>query len=165
MRRVMVLGAPGSGKSTLARRIGAMLDIRVFHLDRFYHRAGWRPPPPGEFAADVAKIAALPTWIIDGNYPGTANLRRRVADTIVYLDVPRGRAFARVVRRTVIGWGRQRSDSADGCPERLDRDFLRYVWNWERDSAPQVRAMLEGFAGRTIILASASDIRAFCASL
>ena len=25
---------------------------------------------------------------------------------------------------------------AQGCPERLDREFLRYIWNFERRHAP-----------------------------
>ncbi|UVO50056.1 topology modulation protein [Sphingomonas sp. SUN019] len=165
MRRVMILGSPGSGKSTLARRLGKLLDVPVFHLDRVYHRPGWTPPPDGEFADDVARIAGLPAWVIDGNYASTAASRLRAADTIIYLDVSRRLAMARILRRIVLHYGRQRPDSAEGCPERFDAEFLRYVWNWERDVAMRVRWLLVGFPGRTITLASKRDVRRFTASL
>lgn len=165
MRRVMILGSPGSGKSTLARRLGKLLDVPVFHLDRLYHRPAWTSPPDGEFAADVARIAALPAWVIDGNYSSTAVPRVRAADTIIYLDVSRRLAMARILLRVILHYGRQRADAAERCPERFDPEFLRYVWNWEHDVAPRVRWLLIGFPGRTIVLASKRDVRRFAASL
>lgn len=165
MRRIMILGSPGSGKSTVARRIGARLDIPVFHLDRFYHQPGWAPPPDGVFAAQVARISALPAWVIDGNYPGTAGARVVAADTIVYLHVSRSLAMLRVIRRVVAGYGRQRPDSAAGCRERIDPAFLRYVWDWERMASPRVRALFDGFPGTIVTLASRGDVRRFLASL
>ncbi len=161
----MILGSPGSGKSTLARRIGATLDIPVFHLDRLYHQPGWTPPPAGVFAAEVARIAALPVWVIDGNYSSTSAPRLLAADTIVYLDIPRRLAMLRVVRRVMLGYGRQRPDSADGCRERIDPAFLRYVWDWERAVSPRVRALLDGFPGTVVTLVSRGDGRRFLASL
>ena len=45
--------------------------------------------------------------------------------------------------------GKTRPDMADDCPERLDWDFLRYVWTFERKMAPRVEQLITRF-GRDI---------------
>lgn len=164
MRRVMILGSPGSGKSTLARQLGRALGLPVFHLDQLYHLPGWQPRPTEEFVAEVARVSALPGWIIDGNYPRVAPPRLAAADTIVYLHVSPRLAMARVLRRGLIGYGRQRRDAAQGCRERFDREFLRYVWAWPEEVEPRVRSMLYGFTGRVIEIHSRGEARALLAS-
>lgn len=163
--RIMVIGPPGSGKSTLARALGERLGLPVFHLDQLYHRPGWQEPPKEAFAAEVARVASQARWVIDGNYSSTAAPRLRVADAIVYLDVPRWRRMLRVLRRSLTQLGRQRPDTAPGCPERIDIAFLLYVWRWDRDTAPRVRAMMDGFAGRIVMLRSSDDLVRFLQTL
>jgi len=34
---------------------------------------------------------------------------------------------------------------ADGCEERFDWEFLRWTWNYPRDSKPKVENMLKRF--------------------
>ena len=132
----MILGSPGSGKSTLARQLGVRLGVPVFHLDQLYHLPNWEPSPPEIFHARVAEVSALPGWVIDGNYSSTAEPRLAVADTIIYLHVPRWLAMLRVIRRATLGYGRQR-----------------------QDVEPRVRAIAEGFRGRVIEIRSREDAR------
>jgi adenylate kinase family enzyme len=152
MRRILVLGPPGSGKSTLARRLGATLGLPVFHLDQAYHQPGWTPVAPKAFRAEVERIAALPAWVIDGNYTDTVAPRLGAADTLIYLDLPAWVSLLRVLRRIVTSYGRVRPDSAAGCPERLDMAFLRFVWSWNRRRRSRNLALVAGFAGAKIVL-------------
>ncbi len=148
MQRMIVMGPPGSGKSTLARRLGAACGLPVFHLDRAYHRPGWVPAPEAEFRAEVERLAALPRWIIDGNYTGTLRPRLQRADTLIYLDMPTWLTTARVLRRMALGYGRVRPDAAEGCPERFDGAFLRFVLTWNRDRRARNLDLVSAFAGR-----------------
>lgn len=152
MQRVIVLGPPGSGKSTLARRLGGTHGLPVFHLDKAFHGPGWRPAPEGEFHAEVERIAALTAWVIDGNYKGVMASRFARADTLVYLDMPAWVTMPRLVGRIVRDHGRVRADSAPGCPERVDLEFLRYAWSWNRMQRAKTYALVETFRGRTIVL-------------
>ena len=86
MRRALVLGSPGSGKSTVARRLGARHGLPVFHLDQAFWRPGWVPAPPAEFAAEVARLAALPAWVIDGTYTATLAPRLARAELVVVVE-------------------------------------------------------------------------------
>lgn len=159
MQRVVVMGPPGSGKSTLARHLGARHGLPVFHLDQAYWRPGWVEAPPDAFKAEVERIAALPAWVVDGNYADTLAPRFATADTAVYLDVPPWRSVLRIARRTLRGYGRVRPDAAPGCPERLDPAFLRFAWTWNRIRRARTLALVEGFGGRKVVIADGHALR------
>jgi hypothetical protein len=42
----------------------------------------------------------------------------------------------RMLMRTIRGYGRTRSDLAEGCPERFA--LLRYIWNFPEEHRPRV---------------------------
>ncbi|MBI3972503.1 MAG: hypothetical protein HY332_14585, partial [Chloroflexi bacterium] len=53
-------------------------------------------------ARDLARLCALPAWIIEGCYPGWIDELARASDLIVWLDVPFWRAAWRIVKRHVL---------------------------------------------------------------
>jgi adenylate kinase family enzyme len=159
MRRVMVMGPPGSGKSTLAREVGARYDLPVFHLDQAFWQPGWIEQSADTFRAEVERIAALPAWVIDGNYLDTIGPRLRAADTLIYLDVPTLVCMFRILRRIAASHGEVRIDSAAGCPEGVDFDFLRFAWGWSRTRRARHLALVREFAGRKIVLRGRHGLR------
>lgn len=161
MRRVLVLGPPGSGKSTLARRLGARHGLPVHHLDRVFWQPGWVQPRPGAFYAQVAQIAAEPSWIIDGNYIDTIGPRLAMADTLIYLDIPAWRTMTRLLRRIARSYGRVRPDAAEGCPERFNLAFLHFAWTWNATRRARSLALLERFGGTSVVLRSRREVQAF----
>jgi adenylate kinase family enzyme len=164
MRRVAIVGCPGSGKSTLALQLGERLGLPVVHLDRLHWRPGWQAPPDDEWAETVRDAAAGERWIIDGNYGGTLKPRIDRADTVVMLDLPRRACLWRVAKRWARYRGRQRPEMGDGCPERLDAGFIKWIWDYPRRSRPKTLALLRAKPdGRVFILRSARDIADFLA--
>lgn len=164
MRRVLILGSPGSGKSTLARELGALTGLPVIHLDCVYWSAGWTEPDPDLFRTEVAALADGPRWIIDGDYGSTLDLRVQRADTIVILSISRYRCLWRILRRRFSYARRARPDMAPGCPERLDFEFLRYVWRYPVDKVPQRRLVLDRYAAiPTLAVTSPRDVAALLA--
>jgi adenylate kinase family enzyme len=141
MRRVVILGPGGAGKSTLARELGARTGLPVFHLDRYYWKPGWVPTPDDEWAARQRELFAGDRWIADGNYSRTLHERLARADTIVLLDFSPWRTVTRILRRTTRNHGR--AIQADGCPERYDWEFTRWVATYRRRSRPRVLAAIE----------------------
>jgi adenylate kinase family enzyme len=139
----VIVGSGGAGKSTLARRIGSRLGLPVIHLDAMHWSAGWVETPAETWAERVAELVAGDAWVIDGNYGGTFDIRFRAADAIIFLDLPRWLCLWRVVRRWVRYRGRSRPDMAPGCPERLDLEFVRWIWTYPARRRP---ALLERLA-------------------
>jgi adenylate kinase family enzyme len=165
MKRVLILGCGGSGKTTLARTLGERLGLPVVHLDRHYWRPGWTEPSKEAWRAQVDALTAQPEWIMDGNYGGTVSARLAAADTAIVLDFPTRICLWRVVRRLIASYGRVRPDLPEGCPDRFNLEFLRYVARFRRESRPRLMAAVEAFEGRRIVLPRPRDVRDFLATL
>ncbi|MCC2685141.1 MAG: flaR [Paenibacillaceae bacterium] len=128
MPRIMVTGvSSGVGKSTFARQLGEALHLPVTHLDSLYWMPGWVEAPREQFAASQREVAAREQWIIEGNYNSTYTIRSARADTIIYLELPLRVCLYRVLRRWWINRGRTRPDLGEGCEEKIDWPFLKFI--------------------------------------
>jgi adenylate kinase family enzyme len=151
MRRVAVIGPSCSGKTTSAERLAAILGVPHVELDALHHDANWTEAPAELFQKRVgAALAAAPDgWVVDGNYYGKLGpLVIDQADTIVWLDIPYGKAVSRVLRRT---FGRilRRTELWNGNRETLRNSFGResivwWVLSRHRGFAARWASRLEG---------------------
>jgi adenylate kinase family enzyme len=163
MKRILVIGSGGAGKSTVAARLGQLLNLEVIHLDKFYWRAGWVEPSKEEWLQTVTDLTNRESWIIDGNYGGTLELRMQRCDTIIFLDLSRFLCVWRIVKRNLRYRRGGRPDMAEGCPEKLDLEFVSWIWNYSRRSRPKVVELIRTHAGdkRVIWLRSKADVERF----
>jgi adenylate kinase family enzyme len=164
LRRVVILGGAGTGKSTLASKLGKQLGLPVVHLDLLYWRPGWREPDTESFRARVATAVAGDGWVSEGNYRQTFDLRLPRADTVIVLEAPRWLCLARALRRTF--FSSLRIARPEGCPDRLDWGFLRFVWQFDRVTWPDIEAARVAYRPDVpaIRLRSKREIAAFLAS-
>lgn len=128
MRRVMIVGQPGSGKSWLANRLGQATGLPVFHMDHIHYMPGWVERPMSEKIRMATEIENGDAWIFEGGLSRTYAHRIDRCDTLILLDLPFWRRFARVLWRTVVRYGRNRPDMAQGCPESFNLQFLKWMW-------------------------------------
>lgn len=150
MRRVAVVGPGGAGKSTFARALGQRLGVPVVHLDEHYWKPGWTPTSPTEWRALQAELLAGESWIADGNYGATFDIRFGGADTVIVLAPPRPVCLAGALRRSL---GRRgQAVQASGCPERVSLEFLRWIWRYPADSRPRLDAALQRHGARLRIV-------------
>jgi hypothetical protein len=49
-----------------------------------------------------------------------------------------------ILRRIATSHGRVRPEMAEGCPERIDFEFFRYVWTFREQQRPRLLAYFEG---------------------
>jgi adenylate kinase family enzyme len=132
MKRILLIGSGGAGKSTLAQKLGEKLKLPVLHLDRMFWKPGWVEPDREKFKRDQLVWLKKKRWIIDGNYGGTQELRIKYADTVILLALSRWTCIARVLKRYLQHQGRSRPDMTPGCPERLDLEYLSWVWHYPK---------------------------------
>jgi adenylate kinase family enzyme len=135
VQRVAVVGNSGSGKTTLAAAIADALAVPHLELDSIFHQAGWEPLPRDVFRARVADFIAADGWVVDGNYSAVRDLVWTRADTVVWLDLPRGvimrQLLARTLRRMLT-----RAELWNGNTEQLrnlfrldpEQSILRWAW-------------------------------------
>ena len=129
-KRILVVGSGGAGKTTFSRALATRLGLPLIHLDRYYWKAGWQATATDQWNAMVAELAGRHEWIMDGNYGGSLPLRLRRCDAVVFFDFPRLQCLWGVAKRRFSTGRRTRSDMADGCPERLTLEFIRWIWKY-----------------------------------
>ena len=131
MKRVMIVGGPGSGKSTLARLLGERTGLPVFHMDCIHWMPGWVERPNREKYDLTHQVHMQDEWIFEGGNSKTYEERLERADTFIWLDVPVGVRFFRVLKRMLQHYGQTRPDLPEGCPERFTWqtiEFLQFIW-------------------------------------
>ncbi|TYS60552.1 DNA topology modulation protein [Bacillus infantis] len=138
MKRIIILGSGGSGKSTFAVQLGHTLDIPVTHLDALYWGPGWVKTPEDEWQEKQKKYLKEKSWIIDGNFSSSLDLRIKAADTIIFLDLPRYICLFRALKRSLRDYGKTRPDMGEGCREKFDLKFLKWVWNFPQKGRKKI---------------------------
>ena len=145
MRRILVIGSGGAGKSTFSRRLGELTGIEVFHLDKLHWKPDWVEPSKEEWRKTVENLVEKDSWILDGNFAGTIDLRLEKCDTAILLDVPRTICLYRVLKRRLKYRGTNRPDMTEGCNEKVDLEFLGWIWNYPKENKPQIEEKLKRY--------------------
>lgn len=143
----MIVGSGGAGKSTLARHLGEILGIEVFHLDKLFWKPNWVETDLDAFVDIQRSVMQKSSWIIDGNYSATLDVRLKEADTVLYLDYAVHVCLFRALKRFALNRGRSRADMAEGCIEKIDKEFIAWIWNFRRRSRPKLLEKLQSVNG------------------
>jgi len=156
MERVVVIGSGGAGKSTFSRRLGEATGLPVIHLDNIFWKPNWQPTPREEWEKTVAELVRRDSWIMDGNFGGTRELRIRASDTVIFLDIPRLICLYRVIKSAITFRGKNRPDMAEGCHEKFDREFAGWVWNFPKRSRGRILEQMKEFPEKRFVILRSS---------
>ncbi|MAH04313.1 MAG: hypothetical protein CL561_02010 [Alphaproteobacteria bacterium] len=147
-QRILIVGCPGAGKTTFAKRLATETGLPLVHMDALYWSAGWVERPYDEFIDGLNDALMQERWIIDGNYLTTLPLRLARAQKIYFLDEPFWRCTYRVIKR----WVKQEGQQAEGCPQKIDWAFLKYVaWDFPLFKRRKLIDALAQFAGDVVV--------------
>lgn len=153
MNRIAIVGSPGAGKTTFSKKLASKLELPLHHLDYFYHdntfhyaedKAAWREK--------VTELADQPTWIIDGNYKSTFDIRFPRADTIIYLDFPRGLTLRRAIQRRIKLQGKLRDVMPSNWREKFPFALFRFIWQYNKIERPKVYTLLQKYQDKNIVI-------------
>ncbi len=166
MKRILIIGCGGAGKSTLARAMGQKLGLPVVHLDKLFWHPGWVESSKEEIDTKICQEMVRDKWIMDGNYNRTMPERLKYCDTVIYLDFSRLACLMGVAKRIVTTYGQVRPDMGEGCPERLDLEFLKWTWNFNKTKREKYYRMLNEAEGvETIVLKNRRGVKKFLKQL
>ena len=154
--RIAILGYSGSGKSTLARKLAAQYDIPVLHFDTVQFRPNWEIRPQASKEIMIKTFLDLhKDWVIDGNYSKLSFERRMAeADVIILLLFNRWNCLYRVTRRYLKYKDSTRPDMAQGCKEKLDPEFVKWILRDGRSRSARERyqGVLDRYPEKTIVI-------------
>lgn len=136
--RILVIGCSGGGKTTFSEKIADLLGLEFQSLDRDVRwLSGWKERARQEQRTLIAELAQRSRWVMDGSGASSFDLRLPRTDLVLWVRVPRRVALFGLAKRVARFYGSVRPAMAPDCPERLpDRDFLSYIWNFEKKYAP-----------------------------
>lgn len=163
--KIAIIGYSGSGKSTLAVFLGERYRSEVLHLDRIQWLPGWK-----ERDADSKKhmvkefLDTHDGWVIDGNYTSLFYERRmEEADLIIELLFGRIPCYFRVWKRYLTYKGRSRPDMTEGCSEKLDLEFTKWVFINGRttEKRNRYRAVQEKYPEKTLVFRNIRQLKRF----
>ncbi|MFC5631359.1 MULTISPECIES: topology modulation protein [Streptococcus] len=167
--KIVIIGHSGSGKSTLAKKLSSHYDISCLHLDTLQFLPNWESRTPDDFIKQLATFLSLNTsWVIDGVYSKYLfEERLEQADNIIYLNFNRWNTFFRILKRYIVYRGRDRSDRAIGCPEKMDWNFLYFaLFHSRRPKRMQFfEAICQKYQDKSIILTNQKAFNQFLKSI
>ena len=147
MNKVIVIGCPGSGKSTFSRALHELTGLPLYHLDLLNWNSDKTTVAKKVFIEKLKNVIAQDSWIIDGNYGSTIELRLKECDTVFFLDYPVDVCIDGVKSRQ----GKTRSDMPWTETED-DEEFLEFIKNYNSQSRPNVLSLLEQYSEKEIVI-------------
>lgn len=165
--KILIIGISGAGKSTLARKLAEKINCPLLHLDQIWHQTDYSEDAQKELIAQVESfMTSNDSWIIDGNYGGSLPSRLKEADKVIWLQNGRLSSIWRVIRRS-LNFRKDRTsrpEMPDQFTEKFDKDyleFLKFVWDFPKESQVRIEKSLENYTGEVIILKSQKEKEAF----
>ncbi|MEG0691798.1 MAG: DNA topology modulation protein [Oscillospiraceae bacterium] len=161
-KRIMVIGSSGSGKSTFSRQLSDRLKLPVIHLDKEYWRQNWVETPKEEWQSKQLEFVERDTWIIDGNYGGTMDIRIKRADTIIFLDINKWVCLYSAVKRWLTHIGKVRPDMGEGCKEKIDMEFILWIYHFPKKGRVRTINLIEQYKDKNcLILKTRKEVKQF----
>ncbi|KHN50951.1 AAA family ATPase [Pectobacterium fontis] len=123
--RVNIIGTSGSGKSMLARRLSKKLSVPYIEMDALFWLKDWQGREDADFFQQLEKAMVPESWVLDGNYNRTREIKWRNVDVVIWVDYGFTRTLYQAVRRAYLrAWRKEELWSDSGNKESFLRSFL-----------------------------------------
>ena len=166
--KIAIIGYSGSGKSTLARTLGERYHAEVLHFDAVHFLPGWQVRDGAEKREITERfLDTHEAWVVDGNYTKLFfEQRMREADRIVVLLFNRFACLLRVWRRYRTYRNRTRPDMGEGCNEKLDLEFVKWILFEGRNKKARERnrAVIRQYPEKVTVIRNQKQLDRFLAA-
>ena len=161
MKKVIIIGCCGSGKSTFARQLHACTGSPLFHLDQLNWNVDKTTVEKEVFLKRVQDVIQKDSWIIDGNYGSSIEMRMQACDTVFFLDYPVDVCIQGIHERV----GKVRTD-IPWVEDEVDEELIEFVKNYEKEDRPEVLNLLSKYKEKEIhLFRTRKDAKAYLESL
>lgn len=140
MLKIIVIGSPGAGKSVFSQKLKNIIDLPLYHLDMLYHKKDGTHISKEELEEKLKNIFKEKTWIIDGNYQRTLELRLKECDTVFLLDFPLEDCLSGAKSRIGV-----KRDDLPWIEEELNKEFRQAIIDFPEKKLPQIYELIKKY--------------------
>ena len=167
--KIAIVGYSGSGKSTLARKLAKKYQTDVLHFDTVQFLPDWGVRSDEEKKRLTEHfLNTHDSWVIDGNYSKLFYERRMAeADVIILLLFNRFVCLHRAYRRYIKYKNTTRPDMAEGCKEKFDLAFAKWIlWDGRRKSAKErYKWLISKYGDKAIVIKNQKQLNTYIESI
>lgn len=162
MKRILVIGCPGAGKTYFAKKLKAIINLPVIHMDNLYWRKDKTSISQEELSQKLLPYLEKDEWIIDGNFHDTLALRLKYATDVFFINVTREECIEGILERIDqprddIPWIETKKDAVELIAWTLDYE--------ERTKAKEEELLKEYPNVKVHVLKSRKEVNDYLASL
>lgn len=147
MKKIIIIGCPGSGKSTFSKQLYNKIQLPLFHLDMLFWNKDKTHVSRQDFDLQLNDILKQASWIIDGNYSRTLEMRIKACDTVFLFDFSTDVCLSGVEARI----GRPRSDMP-WVEQEFDDEFRQWIIDFPNKELPYINSLLKKYNHKNIIV-------------
>ena len=163
--KIAIVGYSGSGKSTLARKLAELYQIDVFHFDAIQFLPDWEIRCEDEkIKLTKAFLDTHDSWVIDGTYSKLFYERRMAeADIIIFLLFNRFSCLYRAYHRYTQYKNETRPDMAEGCKEKFDLEFAKWIlWDGRtKRERERYKDLISKYGKKAVIIKNQKQLDAY----
>ncbi|NEK81758.1 MAG: hypothetical protein G3W58_11115 [Pantoea ananatis] len=165
IKRVVITGnSPGSGKTYMALHLHQKTEFPLFHLDRIFWQSNWQSVTEKEFLQRQSEIINNSSWIIEGGYIGSLRQRALQADLVIVVVAGKWKSLWRVIARRLKNGG-IRKDLPEGCPDKIDIEFLRFILTTYSGRLARIKDQLKDISAPVYYIKSKRELECLIQNL
>ncbi len=140
MKKVIVLGSSGAGKTVFSKRLHDLTGLPLIYLDLLWHKPDKTDVGRDAFDRLLGETMQRDSWILDGNYLRTVEIRLKACDTVFFLDYPmevcmEGARSRIGIKREDLPW----------LETELDEEFKTWIEEFPTVQRPKLIRLLEEY--------------------
>lgn len=141
--RILICGISGAGKTTLAKKLAQQFGYEALYLDSYLWKENWTICSNEELFKKLDAKTAGDCWILEGALLKVVRRYISQVDIVIWLRPKRHTAIFRILKRAILNFGQVREEFAPGCNERIDFEFLKWVWSYPKSKDPELIKIFE----------------------
>ena len=137
-KKIIVIGCSGSGKSTFSRKLQKATGLELFYLDAIYWNKDGSHITRDEFTKKQREILKRESYIIDGNFRNTLEMRFKDADLVFFFDLPTEICIHGVKNRKG-----KRPEMP--CELPVNQELIEFIKNFNTDVKPLILKLIKKY--------------------